>query len=167
MFRLGGDAMSGPHTDICAMRDRVDLAALIGAPCEAHAQRPCVLGSCPIHPEKTPSLKVERGRWYCFGCHAHGDAIDWLTKVDGLTFRAALRTLSGEVVAIPPRAPRPSPAISQEDDAKRIAGALRITVAPDVVSNAQTLLPPHATCSGGRASRIQALVPHALKTLNQ
>jgi len=32
---------------------------------------------CPLHGEKTPSLKFygDTGGWYCFGCHRGGDAV--------------------------------------------------------------------------------------------
>ena len=48
---------------------------------------------CPLHNEKTPSLKVERGRWHCFGCGKGGDAIEWVRQVDGLGFSDACRKL--------------------------------------------------------------------------
>lgn len=48
---------------------------------------------CPLHNEKTPSLKVERGRWHCFGCGKGGDAIEWVRQVDGLGFSEACRKL--------------------------------------------------------------------------
>ncbi len=47
---------------------------------------------CPLHSEKTPSLKVdpERQIFYCFGCHEHGDVIDFIQKYKGLAFKEAL-----------------------------------------------------------------------------
>lgn len=48
---------------------------------------------CPMHNEKTPSLKLERGRWKCFGCGKGGDAIEWVRQVDGLGFSDACRKL--------------------------------------------------------------------------
>ena len=33
------------------------------------------MARCPFHNERTPSMKVDR-RYYCFGCHATGDAVD-------------------------------------------------------------------------------------------
>ena len=51
---------------------------------------------CPIHGEKTPSLKVyddPRRGWHCFGCHAGGDVIDMVCKVEGVTFVEALKRL--------------------------------------------------------------------------
>jgi hypothetical protein len=43
-------------------------------------------GLCPFHSEKTASFTVyQDGRYHCFGCKAHGDAVDFLEKVEGLT----------------------------------------------------------------------------------
>jgi len=33
------------------------------------------MACCPFHDDKTPSMKLDE-RYYCFGCHASGDAID-------------------------------------------------------------------------------------------
>lgn len=54
-------------------------------------------GLCPFHQEKTPSFKVsdEKGFFHCFGCGAHGDAIDWLQRAEGLGFREAVASLLG------------------------------------------------------------------------
>ena len=48
---------------------------------------------CPLHLEKTPSLKIDPHKqlFYCFGCHQHGDVISFIQKYHGLSF---LDTLS-------------------------------------------------------------------------
>ncbi|HEY4263737.1 MAG TPA: CHC2 zinc finger domain-containing protein [Micropepsaceae bacterium] len=125
--RVGGGAMSGANTEIAAVRDRVDLAALIGRRVKLARKGRASVGLCPFHSEKSASFKVENGRFICFGCGARGDCIDFLMQADGLSFREALRALSDQVVAIPPRAAaRSSPEAWPKDDAKRIAGAIRI-----------------------------------------
>lgn len=42
-----------------------------------------LIGICPFHKEKTPSFNIflESNRFYCFGCHVHGDAIDFYQRV--------------------------------------------------------------------------------------
>ena len=49
-------------------------------------------GCCPFHNEKTPSFSVapEKGFYYCFGCHASGNAIKFLMELEHLTFVEAL-----------------------------------------------------------------------------
>lgn len=32
---------------------------------------------CPFHDDKTPSFHVYQTHYYCFGCEAHGDVLDW------------------------------------------------------------------------------------------
>ena len=43
-------------------------------------------GLCPFHKEKTPSFHVvaEKGFYHCFGCGAHGTALDFVMGVEGL-----------------------------------------------------------------------------------
>ena len=36
------------------------------------------MARCPFHDDHTPSLKLDK-RYYCFGCHATGDAIDFVS----------------------------------------------------------------------------------------
>jgi DNA primase len=57
------------------------------------------MGLCPFHKEKTPSFTVneEKGFFHCFGCQEHGSAIDFVMKVDGLSFPEAVERLAGEV----------------------------------------------------------------------
>jgi DNA primase len=56
------------------------------------------MGLCPFHKEKTPSFTVneEKGFFHCFGCQEHGSAIDFVMKVDGLSFPEAVERLAGE-----------------------------------------------------------------------
>lgn len=56
-------------------------------------------GLCPFHHEKTPSFTVDerRGTFHCFGCGAHGNAIDFVMRTENLGFREAVERLAGEV----------------------------------------------------------------------
>lgn len=47
---------------------------------------------CPLHGEKTASLKVYNGSrgWHCYGCGKGGDALDFIQMYFGLPFQAAL-----------------------------------------------------------------------------
>ena len=48
---------------------------------------------CPFHNERTASCKVYRDSFYCFGCHAHGDAINFVKQYDNVDFRGAVDRL--------------------------------------------------------------------------
>lgn len=54
-------------------------------------------GLCPFHQEKTASFTVSdaKGFYHCFGCGAHGSAIDWMIEAEGLDFRGAVAALLG------------------------------------------------------------------------
>ncbi len=56
-------------------------------------------GLCPFHDEKTPSFTVRPavGVWHCFGCGEGGDAIEFVMKVDHLTFTEAVERLAGKL----------------------------------------------------------------------
>jgi DNA primase len=56
------------------------------------------MGACPFHQETKPSMSVndEEGFFYCFGCQASGDVIDFYKRINGLEFREALEQLAAE-----------------------------------------------------------------------
>lgn len=51
---------------------------------------------CPFHNEKSPSFTVapDKQFYHCFGCGAHGNAIDFLMEYDGLEFPDAVEELA-------------------------------------------------------------------------
>ncbi|MFC1616865.1 DNA primase [Candidatus Margulisiibacteriota bacterium] len=54
------------------------------------------VGFCPFHSEKTASFTVspEKHIWHCFGCHASGNLISFIMKIDNLSFVEAITTLA-------------------------------------------------------------------------
>ncbi len=57
-------------------------------------------GRCPFHQDEHPSLVVypETSSFYCFGCRASGDVIDFVRQAEGVSFRDALERLGGHRV---------------------------------------------------------------------
>lgn len=55
---------------------------------------------CPFHQEKTPSCTIytETNSFYCFGCHCHGDSIEFVKKTRSLNFPEAVRFLAGSTL---------------------------------------------------------------------
>ena len=49
--------------------------------------------ACPFHEDHTPSLKLDR-RYYCFGCGATGDVIDFTARLLGISNHDAVQTLA-------------------------------------------------------------------------
>ena len=54
---------------------------------------------CPFHNDKNPRMKVDR-RFYCFGCGATGDVIDFVSRLHGIGSREAALMLAQDF-AIP------------------------------------------------------------------
>lgn len=58
---------------------------------------------CPFHEDHHPSLKLDQ-RFYCFGCGASGDVIDFTAKLFGISLKDAAQKLA-EDFGITPRPP--------------------------------------------------------------
>lgn len=74
------------------------------------------VGCCPFHDDTTPSMSVAGvpDRFTCFGCGAHGDVIDFVRRLHGVTFVEAARSLTTGIAGAPhpfdgKPAPRPAP----------------------------------------------------------
>jgi DNA primase len=66
-------------------------------------------GCCPFHNEKTASFTVndEKQFYHCFGCGAHGDAIDFVMQHDNRNFIEALKLLAEEAgMEVPEQTPQ-------------------------------------------------------------
>jgi DNA primase len=99
------------HQAFRARRDSalsgVDIVELIGQTVELKRAGKDFVGLCPFHEERTPSFHVSPAKrfFHCFGCKAHGNAIDFVMKRDRIDFVEALRVLGGGWSI----APRPAP----------------------------------------------------------
>jgi len=49
---------------------------------------------CPFHEEKHNSLYTRNNFYYCFGCMAHGDILDFVMKTRDLNFKQAIKYLT-------------------------------------------------------------------------
>jgi DNA primase len=87
--------MISPET-IAAIRDRIEIVAIVSETVKLTRKGRSYVGLCPFHKEKTPSFNVnpERGFFYCFGCKEKGTAFDFVMKAEGLTFPEAARRLA-------------------------------------------------------------------------
>jgi len=83
--------------DIALVRERTNIADVVS---DQVTLRPAGAGSlkglCPFHDEKTPSFNVrpQVGAYHCFGCNEGGDAIDFVMKIDHLSFAEAVERLA-------------------------------------------------------------------------
>jgi len=86
--------------DIAAVRDRARIEEVVGSYVTLRSSGGTMKGLCPFHDEKTPSFQVtpSRGYWYCFGaCAEGGDVIDFMRKIDNLSFVEAVERLADRV----------------------------------------------------------------------
>lgn len=79
------------------------------------------MGLCPFHQEKTASFSVNEaeGFFYCFGCQAGGDVLDFYQRVNGLEFKDALEQLADEA-GIELKAFKPDPEYDERQKQKRL-----------------------------------------------
>ena len=86
--------------DIATVRERARIEEVVGSYVTLRNTGGTMKGLCPFHDEKTPSFQVtpSRGYCYCFGaCGEGGDVIDFLQKIDNLSFVEAVERLADRV----------------------------------------------------------------------
>lgn len=106
--------MTLPPGFIEELRNRVSLAQVVGRrvtwdPRKSNAARGDFWAPCPFHQEKSASFHVDEGKgyYYCFGCHAKGDAVTFLRETEGLGFMEAVERLAGDAgMTMPARDPQ-------------------------------------------------------------
>jgi len=54
--------------------------------------------TCPFHGDTDPSLAVYQNGFYCFGCDAKGDVIDWVMEFQNLDFKAATQVIESGIL---------------------------------------------------------------------
>ncbi len=54
------------------------------------------MACCPFHNDRHPSLKLNDDYFYCFGCCATGDVIDFVARLYGLTSLQAAHRLAAD-----------------------------------------------------------------------
>jgi len=70
-----------------------------------------LIGRCPFHEDKTPSLVVtpSKNLWHCLGaCQQGGSVIDWVMKAEGVSFRHAVELLRADLPVGAPKAVKQS-----------------------------------------------------------
>ncbi len=87
-----------PKEYLDSLRARIALSDLISKDIELKRVGREWRACCPFHKERTPSFFVndDKAFFNCFGCGAHGDAIEWLVKYRKLDFKVAVEALAGE-----------------------------------------------------------------------
>ncbi|WP_121064023.1 DNA primase [Chachezhania antarctica] len=96
--------MALPPGFLDELRTRTSLAQVVGRKVmwdsrKSNAAKGDLWAPCPFHQEKTASFHVDdrKGFYYCFGCHAKGDAIGFVKDTENVSFIEAVEILAGEV----------------------------------------------------------------------
>lgn len=78
------------------LRQRVDLVEVLTSHLDLKKSGAAYKGLCPFHDEKTPSFMIQKGdtHYHCFGCGAHGDAIQFLMAHLKMSFLDAVENLA-------------------------------------------------------------------------
>lgn len=110
-----------PRTFINDLLDRTDIVDLIDARVKLKKQGKNYGACCPFHNEKTPSFSVspEKQFYHCFGCGAHGNAIDFVMNFDRLEFVEAVEELANNAGLEVPREQGASSYSGPKADVKR------------------------------------------------
>ncbi len=78
------------------LRTKIDLVEVLASHIKLQKSGAYYKGCCPFHHEKTPSFTVQKGdfHYHCYGCGAHGDAIQFLTDHLKFSFQEAVEYLA-------------------------------------------------------------------------
>ena len=93
---------------------RADIVQIVSAyvPLKKNGSR--YWGLCPFHHEKTPSFSVnaEQNLYYCFGCKAGGNVVQFVQVMERLTYPEAVEHIARQMHI-------PVPAMQEDPDYER------------------------------------------------
>ncbi len=95
--------MSLPPGFLDELRTRLSLGQVVGRKVmwdsrKSNTGKGDLWAPCPFHQEKSASFHVDdrKGYYYCFGCHAKGDAISFVRETENVGFMEAVAILARE-----------------------------------------------------------------------
>ncbi|MGZ9811123.1 DNA primase [Pseudoroseicyclus sp. H15] len=121
--------MSLPPTFLDDLKTRLSLGQVVGRKViwdrkKSNPAKGDLWAPCPFHQEKTASFHVDdrKGFYYCFGCHAKGDAVSFVRETENLGFMEAIEVLAREAgMEMPARDPR---AVEKADARAKLADVM-------------------------------------------
>ncbi len=125
--------MSLPPGFLDELRTRLSLSQVVGRKVmwdqrKSNQGKGDMWAPCPFHHEKTASFHVDdqKGFYYCFGCHAKGDAISFVKETENVSFIEAVEILARE--AGMPMPARDSKAQEKQDRRSQLAEVMEQAV---------------------------------------
>jgi DNA primase len=106
--------MSLPPNFLDELRTRISLSQVVGRKVmwdmrKSNQGKGDMWAPCPFHQEKSASFHVDdrKGYYYCFGCHAKGDALSFVRETENVGFMEAVEILAREAgMQMPARDPQ-------------------------------------------------------------
>ncbi|NYI29245.1 DNA primase [Sulfitobacter geojensis] len=125
--------MSLPPGFLDELRTRSSLSQVVGRKVMWDARKSNqgkgdMWAPCPFHQEKSASFHVDdrKGFYYCFGCHAKGDAISFIRETENVGFMEAVEILAREAgMPVPKQDPR---AQEKADKRTELADVMELAV---------------------------------------
>lgn len=148
---------------VAQVKERADIVAVVGETVKLARQGRKFIGLCPFHKEKTPSFHVnpDRGFFYCFGCKEGGSAVDFIMKVEGLTFPEAIRSLADRAGIVIEEEKKTGAELSEAEAARRAreelyaVSNLAATFFEHALWGGVGGAPPHPLSHHGRAELVR------------
>ena len=120
--------MSLPPGFLEELRARVSVTQVVGRKVswdlkKSNQSKGDMWAPCPFHQEKTASFHVDdqKGFYYCFGCHAKGDAISFVKETENVNFIEAVEILAKEAgLQMPEQDPQAKEKSSYRDELFKI-----------------------------------------------
>ena len=100
-----------PDAELERLKAEVSIERLVassGVELRRHGRD--LLGLCPFHDDREPSLVISPGKnlWHCMGaCAAGGSVIDWVMRAEGVSFRHAVELLRAGAPTMSVEGPAP------------------------------------------------------------
>jgi DNA primase len=94
-----------PESELEQLKLQVSMVRLVeaaGIGLKPHGRD--LVGRCPFHDDKTPSLVIspKSNLWHCLGaCQAGGSVVDWVMRFENVPFRRAVELLKKQIGAGP------------------------------------------------------------------
>ncbi|MEM9716965.1 MAG: DNA primase [Pseudomonadota bacterium] len=125
--------MSLPPGFLDELRNRLPISQVAGRKVmwdnkKSNPSKGDMWAPCPFHQEKTASFHVDdrKGYYYCFGCHAKGDAINFVKESENVGFMEAVEILAREAgMQMPARDPKAQEKIDRN---KQLADVMDLAV---------------------------------------
>lgn len=115
------------QNDVKRVQEATDLVRLIGEHLQLRSAGREMVGLCPFHNDKSPSMRVspQKQIFKCFACGAGGDCFSFMMKYHRMEFREALQKLAERagITLTPFRGQRPEGAEDAVSQRKQLSEA--------------------------------------------